>query len=249
MELGLKDKTVLITGATRGIGKSIAQHFEREGASLILTGTNSEQINKLNKEAADENKRKKYFAVDFSNMMSVKQFIQDIEEYPTIDILINNAGTNIIAEFIETNEEDYDFLLNVNLKAPYFLSKYVVKKMKNNGFGRVVNIASIWSVITKPKRIIYTITKNALHGMTQTMSVELAKYNVLVNTVSPGFTLTELTKSTNSTEELKRLSSVIPIGRIANPDEIAKVVLFLSSEVNTYIVGQNIVVDGGYTNV
>jgi len=247
MNINFNNRTVLITGATKGIGKVTAELFEKEGANLILTGVEKDLIEKLNDES--DLSKKKYFYVDLSNSESINQFINELEQYDKIDVLVNNAGINIIDDFIDTKDADYELLMNINLKGPYLLSKYVARRMKEAGFGRIVNLASIWSVITRPKRAIYTMTKKAIHGMTQTMGVELAKHNVLVNAISPGFTLTELTLTTNTPEELEKISKLIPIERMANPIEQAKVIFFLCSELNTYIAGQNIVVDGGYSNV
>ena len=121
--------------------------------------------------------------------------------------------------------------------------------MEKANYGRVVNIASIWSVVSRSGRTSYSVSKHALVGLTKSLSAEYASRNVLINTISPGFTLTELTKSTNTQEELNIIKDAIPMGRLANPIEIANAVIFLCSDYNTYLTGQNIVVDGGYTNV
>jgi 3-oxoacyl-[acyl-carrier protein] reductase len=137
----------------------------------------------------------------------------------------------------------------INLFGPYKTLKIVGNKMINNNYGRIVNVASIWSVITRPGRSVYTTTKNAIIGITKTLSVEWASYNILVNAVSPGFTLTELTKNTNTEEQIKFLENTIPAKRMCQPIEQARIIAFLCSDLNTYMTGQNIVVDGGYTNV
>lgn len=247
MELSFKNKTVLITGGTRGIGKSIAEVFEKAGASLILTGTKPGGIDKFNQEYGNSNRF--YHTLDFSSPESVDSFLSDLDDYKSIDVCINNAGINIIEEFIETKTTDFDVLMDINLKGPYLLNKYCAKRMKENLSGRIVNICSIWSEITRPGRSLYTMAKNALHGLTQTMAVELAQYNIMVNSVSPGFTLTDLTKLTNTKEELMSIEEKIPARRMALPEEIANVVVFLSSDQNSYLTGQNIVVDGGYVIV
>lgn len=246
MKLDFTAKTILITGATRGIGQSIADEFEKAGAKLILTGTNSENINLLNKKY---NGLRRYFMLDFSSSLSVSSFSEILKNITKIDVLINNAGINILNEFIESRDDDFDKLVDINLKGPYLLSKYVARKMVSNNYGRIINICSIWSKITRPKRSLYTMTKNALHGLTQTMAIELAKHNIMVNSLSPGFTLTDLTRETNTKEELDSIANMIPLGRMAEPNEIAKVALFLASEQNSYLTGQNIVVDGGFINV
>ena len=121
--------------------------------------------------------------------------------------------------------------------------------MKDRHYGRVINIASIFSVISKPKRALYSMTKFGLCGLTVASALGLAPYNVLVNSVSPGFVLTDMTRSILSQEEMKELSSQVPLGRFAKPEEISKLILFLASDLNTYLTAQNIVVDGGFTNV
>ncbi|MBZ0200736.1 MAG: SDR family oxidoreductase, partial [Ignavibacteriaceae bacterium] len=247
MKLNFESKTVLITGGTRGIGRAIADVFRNSGANLILTGTNPKTIEELNQKFGGE--KLKYLNLDFSNEENISDFFSSMNNIDKIDVLINNAGINIIGEFIETDNPDFDKLVNINLKGPYQLSKYIVKKMIANNYGRIINICSIWSKITRSKRSLYTMTKNGLHGLTQTMAIELAPHNILVNSLSPGFTLTDLTKETNTEDELKSISDMIPIRRLAEPYEIANVALFLASEQNSYLTGQNIVVDGGFINV
>jgi len=240
-------KTTLITGGTRGIGRAIADKFIDAGASVVITGTKKDEIERLNKETTT--KRKKYLQVDFTDKNSMNDFIRNLPLLGKVDILVNNAGINKIALNDATSVEDFELLSDVNIKAPYLICREVSKMMKREKFGRIVNISSIWSVITRPGRSIYAITKCGLIGLTRALSVELAAYNILVNAVSPGFTMTELTAATNTNEEIKQLSNLIPIRRFAEPYEIANLVLYLCSDLNTYITGQNIIIDGGYCNV
>ena len=149
----------------------------------------------------------------------------------------------------EVDDDDYEIMLSVNLHAPFCICRYMTSRMKKQGYGRVVNIASIWSSITKSKRTVYTISKNAILGLTKTMAVETAPFGVTVNAVSPGFTMTELTMRTLSEVEILNLSAQVPAKRFADPIEISNVILFLSSKENSYMTGQNIIVDGGFTNV
>ena len=166
-----------------------------------------------------------------------------------IDICINNAGINIIKPYAEYSADAYQRLMNINLKAPFSITQQLIPGMKKRGFGRIVNIASIWSEISKPGRALYTTSKTGLVGFTRSLAVEHAPSNILVNVVSPGFTRTELTEESLSADEIKTLSEQIPVQRFAEPNEIAQTVLFLCSDLNTYITGQNIVVDGGFTLV
>ncbi len=243
MNFNFTGKTVLITGATKGIGSAIAAAFESVGASLILTGTKQDQINALNNQNKINHIR--WIQADFSSHESTNTFLEKIESL-AVDILINNAGTNIIKTIEKVQPENLDTLLAINLRAPLLLCKAVSSNMKKKSYGRIVNIASIWSVITKPGRAMYSATKTGLSGLTRAVAMDLAPYNILVNAVSPGFVNTELTTASLSSEEQENLSSQVPLGRFAGPEEIAKTVLFLSSDLNTYITGQNLVVDGGY---
>lgn len=252
MKIEFDNQVVLVTGATRGIGKQIADDFGNLGAELILTGTKKDQIDFLNKEAAAHRagQKKRYFCVDFKDQKATTEFINQLENnYKKIDVCVNNAGINKINYIEETELQDFNNILNVNLAAPFIITRKVSKIMKVNGYGRIVNISSVFGIISREKRSIYSMSKFGLNGLTLASSNELARYNVLVNAVSPGFVLTELTKSILSKKEIDELSNQVPLGRFATPDEISKVVLFLASDMNTYISGQNIVVDGGYTNV
>lgn len=246
-KIDLNDKVALITGGTRGIGKAISESFIAAGAIVLITGTKNNEIEALNK--TEETSKVTYLYLDFSVEESVNDFIIKILPKYNIDILINNAGINKIDLNINTNNDDYDLLNDINLKGPYILTREVSKQMKTKGYGRIVNITSIWSVVSRPGRSLYSLTKWGLIGLTKTLSVELAENNILVNSVAPGFTKTDLTESTNTKEEFISINALIPMKRMAEPIEIANLVAFLSSNLNTYITGQNIVIDGGYTNV
>ncbi len=248
VKLELQERVALITGGTRGIGKAIAHRFLEAGANVIVTGTKKDEIERLNAES-DKDKSISYLQVDFSKEDSVHDFLAKVKKLRRIDILINNAGINKVALNTDSRTEDFELLCDINLKGPYLLCREVSKLMKIQGYGRIVNITSIWSAITRPGRSIYTTTKFAIAGLTKTLAVELAEYNIMVNSVAPGFTLTELTANTNTPEEIEGINKQIPIKRMAQPIEIANLVLFLCSELNSYMTGQNIIIDGGYTNV
>ncbi len=245
--IDLSGNTALITGATRGIGKSNADNFLKARAQVILTGTKQDVIEKLVVE--NENPHIKWLLADFSTQEGIDSFIHELKTIDSVDICVNNAGINIIKPFGEYSEDEYQCLLSVNLTGPFMLLRHILPGMKRRGFGRIVNIASIWSHITKPGRSLYTTSKTGLVGFTRSVAVEYASSNILVNAVSPGFTLTELTEQSLSVDEMKVISEQIPVQRFANPDEIAKTVLFLCSDLNTYITGQNIIIDGGFTLV
>lgn len=250
MKVNFKEQTVLVTGATRGIGAAIANAFEAAGASLLLTGTNADRIKALNDENAAKGIRHiHWLQADFSSETGTERFLEMLARERPAQVLVNNAGTNRLNPIDQVATQDLDALLSINLRAPLLLCREVGRTMKEARYGRIINIASIWSVITKQGRVVYTATKTGLAGMTKTVAADLAPYGVLVNAVSPGFINTELTKTTLPLEEQERLAAQVPLGRFAEPEEIARVVLFLASRENSYLTGQNIVVDGGFTCV
>ena len=241
-----KEKTILVTGGTNGIGKTIAQHFYAKKATVYLTGTNSFLINKIN---SKNDPRMIAIMSDFSSTDFQNDFQSKIDKIDKIDILVNNAGINKIDNFVDTKSEDFEKILNVNLKAPYEISKMVTKKMIKNKYGRIVNISSIFGKLSKAKRSLYSMSKFGIHGLTVALAAELSEKNILTNTVSPGFVNTNLTKKILSAKEMKSLAQLVPIKRFAETDEIVKLVMFLCSSENTYLSGQNIMIDGGFSIV
>lgn len=246
MKIDFSDKTVLVTGATRGIGRQIAEDLLEMGARLILTGTKQQEIDSLNARSDD---RQRYIRADFSQRDSLDAFLEELARYDRIDVCVNNAGINRVDSIDRIRDQDWDDVFEVNLRAPTMITRTVSRIMKKNRYGRIVNISSVWGHISWTSRTVYASTKFGIRGLTVASSNDLARFNILVNAVSPGFTLTELVKENFSAEELKAIESRIPLGRFATPGEISKVVLFLASSLNTYITGQSIIVDGGYVSV
>ena len=247
MYLNFKNKTVIITGGTRGIGRSLVNFFTDVDANVIFTGT--KKYNSVNFDSLKNNSRLQYIELDYSSEKSVKQFIHLVRDLDRGDVLINNAGVNKIDNISEISVDDWDWINTINLKGPFLLTQAVSEDMKKQNSGKIINIASIFSVISKVKRAAYSATKWGLIGFTKAVALELAPFNIQVNAVSPGFVDTDLTRKILGLENMKQLEETIPQGRLAQPEEIAKVVLFLCSDQNTYITGQNIVVDGGFTSV
>ena len=248
--IDLVGKTALITGGTRGIGAAIADIFAKANADLIITGTQEQSVARR----VEELKRKvkgnvRGWVADFTDSDSLENLCNRIHSLSHLQILINNAGTNHIVPIDEVKAKDLERIMALNLQAPTILSGAAAILMKQQHWGRIVNIASIWSVITKPGRAMYTASKFGIVGLTKATAADLGPQNVLVNALSPGFTLTDLTNATVPADEQKRIAQQIPLRRFAKPEEIARIVLFLCSELNTYITGQNIIVDGGFVSV
>lgn len=249
MQLDFKNKIILITGGTRGIGKQISEDLHDLGATVLITGTNLEEVKKLNKVALRNSEKKKYLALDLLQSDSVNRFLDEIRSYERIDCLVNNAGINRLNSVQNAMASDWDDMLKVNLTSPFLFLNAVSNKMIHNKYGRIVNIASIFGVISKEKRVVYSATKFGIHGLTVGSSNDLAKHNILVNTVSPGFVLTDLTRKNLTESQMEELSKQIPVKRLAQTKDISSIVVFLLSNLNNYLTGQNIVVDGGFTNV
>ena len=241
MNFDFSNRTALVTGATRGIGRQIAADLLHAGANVIITGTSEESLSLL----SDEFDK---ICVNFLNPPSVINFLNLIAEID-IDICINNAGINKISPVCDIKSNDWDEVLSVNLTAPFKILKTVSKRMKIRNYGRIVNISSIWGTIGKEHRVCYSASKFGLTGLTMSSAAELAQDGILVNTVSPGFTITDLTKTILGEAGMQKIAKSIPMKRLATPKEISKVVMFMTSDHNSYISGQNIVVDGGFTNV
>lgn len=214
---------VLVTGGSRGIGKTIADLYTKSGYD-VATPSRKE--------------------LDLEDCESVKMFV---EKNMSFDIIINNAGNNDVMAIDNLDEGAVRSMMMTNLISPMNLIGGLVPSMKDRCFGRIVNIGSIWGTVSKPGRVVYSATKSGIHGVTKTLAIELAPWNILVNTVSPGYTLTDLTIKNNSESQLATIRENIPLGRLADPDEIAKVVFFIGNENNTYITGQEILVDGGFS--
>jgi len=216
--------TALITGASRGIGAAIASKFAKEGINVLAPTRND---------------------LDLSSGESINSFLSSLKQ--RVDILVNNAGINVLSGITEITSSNIQDTFQINLFAPIQLTKGISTQMMDRKFGRIVNISSIWSVISRAKRVTYSASKAGINGLTRTLAIELAPYNILVNSVAPGYVNTELTRKNNSEQEIKSIQNTIPLLRLAEPEEIAEVVFFLSSERNTYITGQVITVDGGFT--
>lgn len=240
-------QTVLVTGATRGIGAALADAFEAAGANLILTGTNEARIAELNK--LHTGRSRTYAALDCTVEKSFDDFLELLQNEYAVDVCINNAGINRIEPVEQSILENFDDVMAVNLRAPFRICRTLIPGMKERKYGRIVNIASIWSVVTKAGRSSYSSSKAGLAGFTRALGAEVAADNIMVNCVSPGFTRTELTDRSLSAEEQANLAAQVPAGRLAEPCEMVAPVFFAASRENSYMTGQNLIVDGGFVNV
>ena len=229
----------VVTGGTRGIGYAIAEKLLKDGLRVIVTGTARNSIYP---------KGAQFKQVDFLKKNSVEPFIEFLKN-EKIDVLVNNAGINKIDKFTDINISDFDKILCVNLRAPFLLSQAVIPYMKSQNWGRIINITSIFGNISKEYRAAYSSSKFGLDGMTAALASEVAEYGILANSIGPGFIDTELTKRVLGESGINKLRERFPIKRLGMASEIANFVSWLASEENTYISGQNLMIDGGFSRV
>ena len=234
------NKRVFITGASRGIGASIARAYRAEGAFVIGTQTQNSDTN--------DDLCSEWYIVDFTDEAQILS-CADYLKSQDVDILINNAGFNTNENFSSIDLDVFKKIQQVNLLAPFLLCQAAVEGMEKKGWGRIVNISSIFGKISKTGRAAYSASKFALDGLTVAVSAEYSSRGVLANSVAPGFIDTSLTRTMLSNAEIMDLVSKVPIGRLGEVNEVANLVLWLSSAENTFTTGQNIAIDGGFTRV
>lgn len=235
----MKDRKALISGGTRGIGFATATELQKSGFDVTVTGTRS---NGKGPSGC------RYLQVDFSDPEELEAFARKVRGMD-FSVLVNNAGINEVGPIEKVGADVYDRIQEVNIRAPFLLSQAVLPGMKRHRFGRIVNIGSILGVVGKAGRAAYCTSKSALLGLTRVLALEGARYNVLVNCVSPGFINTDMTRRILGREGMKKMVLQVPLKRTARPKEIAHWIRFLVSPENTYMTGQNVVVDGGFTCV
>lgn len=242
----------LVTGAGRGIGAKIAEHFAREGASLVLTELPS-QIGRANDEA--ERLRRDYGVevlcepLDLRDMDQIERCVRAIEEQVGgVDCLINNAGVNLLAPALNVTQEDWDFVVDINLKGTFFLTREVAKMMVRRKRGSIVMIASQHGVVGNENRAPYCASKAGLIHLTKALAIEWAKYGIRVNAISPTFVVTDANEQIINDNQFQRTNLPrIPLRKFAVPEDIASSVLFLATDTAGMITGHNLVVDGGWT--
>lgn len=241
----LKDKVAIVTGASRGIGKSIAEVFAREGAKVVICGRKQETLDQV---AAEIGKNAKPVACHVGKAEQIQALVETTtREFGRIDILVNNAATNIAQEFcLDVDEAKFDKMVEINLKSAFRLIRAVAPGMVQRGSGSIINIASISGLRPQYYGLLYSMTKAALIMMTQSYALELGFKGVRVNGIAPGLIQTVL--SEYYWKDADRTAQIIakqPIQHLGQPREVAEVALMLASDASSYLTGQTIVVDGG----
>ncbi len=244
----LLGRVAIVTGARRGIGKAIALKLATGGAKVVVTDLSKEDCQKVVDEIQQLGSEGLALALDVTNEENIKGVIAATKEkFGKIDILVNNAGIFIQEELDQMDSQKIEKELAVNLKGAILCTKYIIPEMKNQNYGKIVNIASIAGFVGFEISSVYCATKGGLIAMTKELAIELGKYKINVNAVAPGVIATDMTKNILGNEESqKALLSKIPYGRVGKPEDIANAVAFLASDEAEYITGHTLVVDGGW---
>ena len=246
---GLKGKVAVVTGASSGIGQAIAQRLGCEGARIVVdyvgTPEGAEETERAIRQSGSDGEMVK---ADVTSMNDVRRLVDSAwERFGTADILINNAGMERKSEFIDTPESDYDEVMNVNLRGPFFLTQAFVRRLRDaNRPGRIVNISSVHEDMVFPGFATYCCSKGGLRMLMRDLAVELGSLGITVNNVAPGAIATPINKALlEDKPKLNALLENIPLGRMGTPGDVAGLVAFLCSEDASYITGSTFVVDGG----
>ena len=246
----VKNKTALVTGAGKGIGKACAVALAEAGANLIILSRTKSDLDKVEKQITKLKRKCKSYICDVSNYDDLKSVFNKIS---SLDILVNNAGTNRPDHFTKITKEDMDYVVNLNMKAAFHVAQMAAKVMlrsKNRKIkgGSIINMSSQLGKVGAPNRSIYNMTKFGLEGLTRGMALDLAKKNIRVNTVCPTFVETPMVKKFFKDKKFKKkMMNNIPLGRFGTESDIATAVVYLASNASSMITGSSLVIDGGWT--
>lgn len=246
----LEGKIAVITGGNRGLGLVMANALAEVGASVVIVSRHEDQACASAQQVGVNTGTKSMgIGADVTDSSQVKSLVQRvIDTYGKIDILVNNAGVNIRRPIEDYEEETWDFVHGVNLKAPYLLSRAVIPYMKQQQSGRIINVSSMLGLVALPERSAYSSSKGGLIQLTKVLALELAPFNVTVNALCPGPFLTELNQPVLDNPEANAFFiNHIPLGRWGNPNELKGVITFLASQASSFMTGSTLTVDGGWT--
>lgn len=245
----LTGKVALVTGASRGLGRAMAKGLARAGADLVLCARNQADLAEAAKEISSMGRKAVPIELDVLDSKSVESAVaRALEEMDRIDILVNNAGVNVRKSVVELAEEEWDRVLDTNLKGYFLVGKAVGKHMISQGSGKVINVASILGAVGLPNQVAYASSKGGVVQMTKVMALEWAPYHINVNAIAPTYFETPLVAALrNDPERYRFILERTPMGRWGQPEELEGIVVFLASRASDFITGQTIFVDGGWT--
>lgn len=248
-EFSFANKVVLVTGAAGGIGRAISEQFGAAGARLFLNGFQEEKLAKFALELSKQGVQNDHKAIDITALGAPEELVGAvIEKFGKIDVLVNCAGINRPQSAEDVTDRNWDNILDVNLKALFFMCQAAGRELIKRDGGKIVNISSQAGIVAIPGRTAYAASKSGVNQLTRNLALEWAKFNINVNAVAPTFVLTSLTKNMLADEDFQKyVIASIPLGRMAEPEEVAYATLFLASDMANMITGHVLSVDGGWT--
>ncbi|WML39676.1 3-oxoacyl-ACP reductase family protein [Neobacillus sp. OS1-2] len=244
----LRNKTAIVTGGNRGLGRSIALALAKAGAELVVVGRDQNRNEEVVQEIKNLGRNAMGFSVDLSRINSIQQFVQNVQEsFGTIDILVNNAGVSATNFALDITEEEWDKVMNVNVKSLFFCSQAVAKAMKQQGGGKIINVSSVVGAVGDVGISPYTASKAAVINLTKSLALEWARFGIRVNAIGPAYIETEMNKEELRNEKVRnKIISKTPMKRLGLPEEITGAILLLASDAGSFITGQTIFIDGGW---
>lgn len=246
-----KGKTIIVTGAGRGIGRAYALGFAREGANVVIAEINADNAAAVAGEIKEMNREVLTVEVDVRKKFEVEELVKKTtDKFSKIDVLVNNSGIWFSGSILDSSEEIWDRLFEVNVKGTFLCTQAVAKEMVRQNSGKIIIVSSIAAIVGQPNLAAYSASKGAVLSMTRVAALELAPYNINVNAILPGTTDTEMAEEALRDPTIrKRLAENIPMGRLGKPEDHVGAVLYLASEEANWCTGQTITVDGGYSMI
>lgn len=245
----LTGKVAMVTGSTRGLGETSALALAKAGADVVVCGRNTTDLERVSSAIRNMGRKSEGFILDVASGEKVREGANQIlERFGVIDILINNAGVNYRVPVLDYPEEEWDRVINTNLKGYFLVTKAIVPQMIERGYGKVINMSSIFGKVALPNQLAYAASKGGVDQMTKVMALEWARKGICVNAIAPTYFETELVAQLrNNPERFNFINERTPMGRWGYPPELEGLVIFLASSASNFITGQTIYIDGGWT--
>ncbi len=245
LKIDLTGKTAIVTGAGRGIGRAIALSLAEAGADVVVAARSLAQIEKTHNMIIDKGRKSLFFSVDVTRKDAVVDMVEKtVKNFGGVHILVNNAGVVNRGPLLDYSEEAWDSVMDTNVKGVFLCTQAVGRYMIEQNYGKIINIASTGGVMAGSNNAAYHASKAAVILFTKAVALEWIRYNINVNAIGPGFVDTEMLSS-RSEKSIQKLIKAIPMRRLATPEEIAPLTVFLASDLSNYVVGEHVIVDGG----
>ncbi|WP_027416134.1 SDR family NAD(P)-dependent oxidoreductase [Aneurinibacillus terranovensis] len=244
----LSNKVAIITGGNRGLGRAMALALAEAGADIAIIGRNEDLNQKVVQEIEDLGRKAIHFSTDLRSVHAIYQMVEEVEEkFKKIDILINNAGVSHTAFAFEVTEQEWDEVMELNLKSLFFCSQAVGRKMAGQGYGKIINIASVAGAVGEVGISAYTASKAAVINLTRSLALEWARYGVQVNAIGPAYIKTDMNaEQLENPKVLEKIVGKTPMRRLGQPTELSGAAILLASDASSFITGQTVFVDGGW---